>query len=268
MSLHLYYRRIPSLIQDATIPIYYASEKEGPLTQDRSGILIQIGGRHFLVTAFHEPDGWFDQDMREFNDGACLFTSSGEIAFHWMKDRGPETVRIEWENYIFDPSPSVDLAIFELTTATVEKLVGKKFVQITAPSECNDQTKTMLVYGHPFCVADGGDPHDHLPSVWSPSCWREVWHADQEVPHLDLVFRVSDEHYLRDDFPNGTDEKFKGLSGCGIWVTSVRRDGWFEDDAQLIGLFTRFAIKGASVGGTAIHRVMDLITAKYPGNLD
>ena len=84
MSIHHYYRRIPSLIQDATIPIYYASKTEGPLIPDRSGVLIQVGNRRFLATTFR---GWCDEFVRDFNDGGCLFTSSGEIAFDRIEDR-------------------------------------------------------------------------------------------------------------------------------------------------------------------------------------
>ena len=92
MALHRRHKRVPNVIYDSTVPIH-GTHDDFPLVQDRSGVLVQIGAFHFLLTAVHKIQEWFIE-------GGDLFVSSGDMAFHVAEERSYETVKLEIQRHI------------------------------------------------------------------------------------------------------------------------------------------------------------------------
>ncbi|WP_157604909.1 hypothetical protein [Schlesneria paludicola] len=222
------------------------------------------------MTAVHEMEQWCDVAASLIRDTSSLFVSTGEIAFHLNADRGPETVKLEFENLIFLSQNTLDVAILEVTPATAELLNQKAFVQpadlriLNAPKE-----GLFVAYGHPFFLGDPGDPHEAPQVVKSPVCWFDTTPADSSsrqghdaVNHL--LFR----------FPPGLvdprtgkipDDAIKGMSGCGIWqVQPNGNNGQLANYAKLVGILHRQYLKDGWIVATSLRCVKETLAMEYP----
>lgn len=129
--LRRHHQQIPDVIYGATVP-FFGAQNDYPLIQDRTGVLLQIGDRHFLLTAVHELGQWFDLQAKTLLADESIFTSSGQVVYHEAAARGDETIRLEfvWCEFL---TGVLDVAILELDEDSVQRLDGMTFLKVGGP---------------------------------------------------------------------------------------------------------------------------------------
>jgi hypothetical protein len=215
-----------------------------------------------LFTAVHEIDKWFVE-------GGDLFVSTGDIAFHVADERGFETIKLDIQRQILLDEEKLDIAILQLGPGTVEALAERKrFLQPEHLRLLSSPRKgRFILFGHPFFLADPGDPSDSLQVVKSPALWFDTSPADPRLRE-----KHDEENNLLFTFPKGLDlhvqydseEPIKGLSGCGVWSVQYGRDLRLIDDAYLVGNFHHTSPSRGYVAGTSLRCVVTRLADEYP----
>ena len=251
-------KQVATKISNATVLIYYAVDGP-PLIQDRSGVLVKLGDRHFIWTATHELNDWIDSEF-------LLFTSTGNVVYHEPSDRGPETVELIIENRI-ELDDVHDCSILELAPKTVQMLESSKhgleaddLALLHSPTE-----GAFRLFGYPFEEADPGDSSDAKPRVESNSMSIDAVPGNPSLRSS----HVSEDHLVLTHSPDicfsgGTlisESEITGISGGGLWLLP---NGDSSSRVRLVGIFHRSSSTGNYVVGTSLHPICDAIAHKYP----
>lgn len=267
MTVHRDNKQVPHLIHGSTLPIY-GTHDDYVLIQDRSGVLVRLADRLFVLTAVHDLNEFVHEDG-QLRDGRKLFISTEDVVHHDRKHRGPETVELEIERVVLMDEATIDVAAIEISHATAELVASKKtFVSIddmrsvSLPPEGN-----YVVFGHPFALTKSGNAQDAMPKVTSPMAWFDTHPLPSTVrpnhdPEKQVVFHLPHDPELvkrADD----DDEPMKGFSGCGIWHVSDDQSVQ-QGEAKLIGIFCRQCASKEYIVGTSLKCVLDSLAATYP----
>lgn len=264
MAVYLNNTQVPDLIRNATVPVYGAHH-DYPLVQDRSGVLVRLGDRHYILTAAHELEKWLSDD-KQLHPECALFVSTTDQAFHERYHRGPETVELKAERLVILEEPTIDVAAIEISQDTATRLDGvKTFLSLvdirglptpSAPGR-------FLAYGHPFALADAGAPGDAVQIVTSPVAWFDTHALPSDLrpnhdPHKQILCHLPLDPRLVEGAED-PHEPAKGFSGSGIWYCP-HHDG----SPLLVGIFVRQCAPQEYLVATTLKCVLDSLVEHYP----
>jgi hypothetical protein len=156
--------------------------------------------------------------------------------------------------------------VIEISLETANRLDGEK--TFLSPTDMRNlptpsASGSLLVYGHPFALADAGATGDAIQTVTSPAAWFYTHPLPADVrpnhdPQKQMVFYLPHDQRLmeRADDPN---EPAKGFSGGGIWYCP--HDG---GSPLLVGIFVRQCAPQEYLVATRLKCIFDSLAAVYP----
>jgi hypothetical protein len=222
-------RRLTSeVIGPCTSQIF--ENKDNEMQPYASGVLAQLGGNYYILTASHVTEDWSDDHP------LYLKIHGGYISI----------VGIVRETDI-EKSDNIDLAYIKLEDAVVEELKkGNKFITIdkfTLHLKFLD-TMQYCIFGYPVVNQKREE------GVLKTSGMAYYVQGSKPIV-LDYYKLNPKTHFALDfkgkgvDIKSGEKIKFKGvhygLSGCGLWLIKMNKvDAVYKGDVRLIGIMTEF----------------------------
>ena len=205
-------------------------KKENEMQPYASGVLAQLGGHHYILTASHVTEDWSDEHQ------LFLKIHGGYISI----------VGIVRETDI-KKSNNIDLAYIKLEKAVVEELKkGNKFITIGKFTRHLKLLDAMqyCIFGYPVV----NQKREEGVLKTSGMAYYVQGSKPLVLEHYKLD---SSTHFALDfkgkgiDIKSGEKIKFKGvhygLSGCGLWLIKMNKvGGIYNSEARLIGIMTEF----------------------------
>lgn len=221
---------VPAEVNAITVPLYYRFSSDAPLIQDRTGVLVRLADKYFVVTAEHDffirTEGFqcaASTHCKVFHEGDCPFTIVLDIVD-------------------FHADAAADVAVLEITQDTANLLLAgnKQFGEL-----CTGQTltnATFVLLGYPFYLANPNTDEDRRSCTRSPLMWFQTLLFNRSVQDGANEIKLAFTHNV--NYPNGDpvdEEELKGMSGCGIWMQNF--DETHNLRFYLMGIFNRYTSK-------------------------
>lgn len=239
-------------VEWATAPLVHFETKGGKPMEIRTGVLIEIAGAHFLVTAGH--------GMQEHSD-------AGDLLVIVVPGKGSTPVPLIAEWWWSTVSRQEDLDVCRLLPETVQAMGPKfRFLRLSQMMSQNDPEHgkgLYLLLGYPNAMtrpdeegAQRSDPWKYLTTPFHGD-YAKVSNYD---PKLHLILDYERATYNR----RGEKVHPPGLSGCGIYFCGrpITRSILRHDDLKLVAIQTSWHKGEQYVKGTWIDDVL-LILWKY-----
>ncbi|WP_417746683.1 hypothetical protein [Rosistilla oblonga] len=259
-SRRLSHSELPHL---ATVPLAWL-DGEYPIVQDRTGLLLQIGGNYFVMTAAH------DWPCEHDNPGSFeWFASTSDHFRHLPSDRGEESVPLHFKQAFFLDEKTLDVVLFELCKPTVQQLrKKKKFLSqrdLVAPIS---PAWKCEIYGFPLLLSDAGQAgQPHLPVLvqrLSIGCELADTTKHSDAPEYHMLLELP-EKVLGTPVHSTTPvrlelDEFVGISGGGIWVRQAHAS---RRRLRLAGMFRAVNSLEPTAIGTRINHVINALAAQH-----
>jgi len=253
-------REIVPTILSATVPFYAVQDDN--IVRGRSGILLQVGGEYFILTASHDLKAIVENDI-------YLYVG-------WCEE---DLVPVPIHDAVFHMSDeeSLDVAVIKLSTDSTKKILStsKPISLRNVARKCSDEKAFYLVSGYPkewlnifperiestplnyFCLTYKGD---NLP--------LDQFQYDPKL-HLLLGFsRDGKKVNSTDDTPIPSKDGICGISGCGVWriggySPNAIKD-WQPEQVLLVGIEHTYWQKQGAVAATRIQHVLAFLAGGFP----
>jgi hypothetical protein len=243
-------------IGKCTIALYTAAE--GRVVLERSGVLFQLGDRHFVVTCGH------NMEERYLKHKLPLFVvPPGEAVYPIPVEHAMITVG-EGVGAV------VDLALIELPPDTVNILLpGHRFISVVEIDAVPSFRRAMyLVAGYPTALTDV-DENQHLVTTRSLAYVTGPYEGElrpntEYNPDTHIVLSYRTNCIGAEGEPSTCPPPF-GMSGCGIWrlTEGESMENWKPEDAKLVAIQHRYDRERNYVMGTWIGLAMRGIWDRY-----
>jgi hypothetical protein len=259
-------RECPKIIQRHTIAFF--GEQNRKQVQCGSGVLVQIGGRHFVLSAAHVLD---------------LHTQH-KLPFFLMPDEiGKKLVSLHGATLYSSELPAsgdrkddpMDAGFLELTPQIVSELESSKAFLTLQGIEPNDpfhRRSWYMTAGYPYEV--NMSDHElrlHTSTLFAYASWP--YYGERGVPQnfnpeFDLCV-----HFVRDDSTEGDEEVLAdvpdphGVSGCGMWrLASADKpiEAWKPDDVRLVGIQHSWSIDLDILRGVRVNHPLRMLAVSVP----
>jgi hypothetical protein len=251
-------------ISRSTVSIY--GYHQNAVHQNGSGVLLEIGEKHFLLSAAHVID----------------FTSIHGITYMLSPAEGKEPVPLVNFNAgtsalpphrdpkdpdMRDDDP-LDVGFIELNDEIVHRLLPVRRFATLREVDVDNKLKLgcYLILGYPHKLSTT----DSLKQKANAVPLRSVTElcddpADQFDPTM-LVRLKYPEKGLNADMDEVAVPNPKGMSGCGIWrIAEIKkRDKWNKDDVKLVAIDYKWSGQRRYIHGTRVRYVLELIYRFYP----
>ncbi len=196
-------------IEWSTVPLVHFDKSTGLAIEIRSGVLIEIAGMHFLVTAAHEMRDHFE---------------AGDILQIILPGKDSNPVPLNQETFWSTKDPKEDICVCQLLPKTVESMEGSfKFLRLNQMMLQNnpDQLKSLyLILGYPNAMV-----RPDLQGVKRVDPWKYLSYPFQgdfsKIENFDERLHLILE-YSRDT--KNRDQQTvhpPGLSGCGVYFSGL-----------------------------------------------
>jgi hypothetical protein len=208
--------------------------------QAGTGVLLEVGGLHFILTAAHVLDIYGERRLP-------IFVMPELMGARLISLNGAEVFRSEMpisRNPLEDP---MDFGFVQLTPQIVAQLERSKTFLTLRGVDIADAFHAKSWYmtlGYPYEVNRTDQTNRKYDStLFAYASWPycgERGHPSSYRPGFDLFV-----HYTRDDSTEGDEQVLAyvpappGLSGCGIWrLASADRqiEDWTLEDIRLVGI--------------------------------
>lgn len=241
----------------------------GIMDKDRTGVLLQIGGDHFVLTASH-----FIQDY--LDNGTYLFLS-------W-NDEEHCFIPLASDKIATSDSETLDVAVVKLSQEHSVKLL-KRHTPITIDNTARNSLTSdglFLIVGYPRAGTEFRvqNPLEELQepiletlkycAKRTSKQWKGKGLAYSPLMHI--LLGMSQDSYnaatgCGELLP--VHEQVQGISGCGVWLIADRRwkkslDQISLDDCKLIAVEHTYDEKTGVVAGTWIDLVLMMIARQFP----
>jgi hypothetical protein len=244
---------------NCVIPIY--KSKNSLFYSERSGVLLQVHNKRFLLTADHELDDWEEH-------GFAPYTSP---------NRGWDTPLPIQITKPIRPLPQfaedIDIAVFELADETADALQAGWRRFLTVNELCTHRVLTdgfYLVVGYPTPeIKEVGVVHD-IPAAVAKRYWHITTHF---LGSIDALVRFRKEFSFALEYGprsvDGDGNEFKaihvgGMSGCAVFrLTKSLVLDQVLPDVQCVGIQCAF-VPRSHLKGTFITYALDAIRFAYP----
>jgi hypothetical protein len=238
-------------IAKATMPLYALSD--GKLSLERSGVLLRVAERHFMLTCAHDIRDRFIKHKLPAYLGRMTEETS-----HLIRLTNCPMVRVETD--------CVDLAVIELAKDVVEQLLPtNRFISI---SEMDLRPVPLpgcyLVLGFPTVdtTMDEAGRGVKTLGLW----YVTVLHRGELHPNtkydsrIHIVLNYGKEAIGENEEPSVVPHP-GGLSGCGIWrlTNDENWDNWKPEDVKLVAIQHRYDKDRDYVMGSWVHLAIQMI---------
>ena len=259
-------RECPPVIQRHTIAFF--AEQSRKQIQCGSGVLLQIGGRYFVLTAAHVLDL---HALHRFPiylmpdeiggtvislDGAKLYSSE----LPQSKDR------------LDDP---MDAGFLELTPRIVSELVSSKtFLPLRDidPHDAFHRRSWYMTVGYPYEVnVSDHERRSHTSTLFAYASWP--YYGERGMPpNFNPAFDLF-VHFMRNDSTEGDEEIVasipnpKGVSGCGMWRLAAADkpiELWKPEDVRLVGIQRSWPKDLETLRGVRVFHPLKMLAESLP----
>jgi len=247
------YSECPERLSDVTVPIL--GEIDNCLKDIRSGVLLQIGELHFLITAAHRIKYW-SQHQARFHIAAA--------------ESGRSTIPLFSPKFALLNEEVVDIAIFEVDADVARHAVGDgyRFMRISdlLLFEEGRETDLFVVYGYPL-VEGEQDSRQHmcLNGLTYLTIWKtgELPSSYERGTHF-LLDYDKEQHRSTGEWVQAP--RLHGISGGGIWYAGDARhlERWEVSDLRLVGIQHRCNRPKEYVMGTHIGFALQVLWENWP----
>lgn len=247
-----------------TMPLYTMQFDKG--IQCGSGVLLQIGEEHFLITAAHT----FDQ-LKAAGD-LPLFIISGVIGENLIPLYGITKRTSQTRDPIHRRDDPFDVCVCELTKEIATKVKKKRFLHLNEldPFDAFDPRSWYMVFG---CPTQWNPSDDGGKRVFSTACSLNtfVYCGERgELPNLDKEVQVAMDYNPDTCTPDNPGDPVppdpSGMSGCGIWrLVAAHSDTarWTPDDIRLVAFEHSWEQVFRVLKGTRIRYALQLIRRNH-----
>ena len=243
-------------IDHSTVPICF--HNDGVMTPDRSGVLLQIGSLHFLITAAHVGDDHTIPDAAKQGYAPCVV----------LPEKGTIPVPIDSDRYMITIDRNEDVAVFLLTDETVVRLAKHyRFLRLSHLQSRNhiaNEHAMYLISGFPQGMV-AQEPDAKRMEIWYYLTVLYNGNYDNVpgfIPSTHIVLKYERRTHNRD----GKTIHPPGMSGCGIWFVahSLTWPLFTAADFRLTGIQNAWHKDHEYARGTWIDVVMKIIWRYYP----
>jgi hypothetical protein len=259
-------RECPPIIQRHTIAFF--GEQNGRQLQCGSGVLLEVGGRHFILTAAHVLD----------------LHSQHKIPVWVMPDEiGKKVVSLDGATLYASEMPAsgdrcddpMDAGFLELTPGIVSELASSKAFLPLRDIDIRDpfhRRSWYMTVGYPYEVNQSDhDRRKHTSTLFAYASWPycgERGAPPNFRPGFDLFV-----HYVRDDSTEGDENVLAdvpepyGVSGCGMWrLASADKpiEAWKPDDVRLVGIQHSWQKGIETLRGVRVFHPLTMLAASLP----
>jgi hypothetical protein len=244
----------------ATMPFYTMQNNKG--IQCGSGVLLQVGEKHFIVTAAHTFDILTKADLGVGITNGVI--NDKLIELNNITVRTSQTTDpIDRED---DP---FDIAVLELPgDVGVEVSRGKRFLHLNEldPFDRQDPRSWYMVFGYPTAWNPSDDEgkrvHSTACSLNTFLYCGERGKLPRECPVTEILMDFKKEHCIPDKEGDPDPPNPNGMSGCGIWRLAhagIETTRWKPGDARLVGIEHTWNKDFHVLRGTRISCALQLI---------
>ncbi|MCE9562125.1 MAG: hypothetical protein K8U57_08725 [Planctomycetes bacterium] len=228
----------PRIIQRNTIAFF--GEKNRQQLQCGSGVLLEIGGRHFILTAAHVLD-------LHSSHGIPLWVMPDEIGKRVISLDGAVLFASEMPESRDRRDDPMDAGFLELPPQIVSELLPSKEFLPLRNIDIRDPFRARSWYmtvGYPYEVnLPDHDRRSHTSTLFAYASWPYTGERGMPPnfnPGFDLLV-----HYMRNDSTEGDESVLAyvpeppGVSGCGMWrlaAADKHIETWTADDIRLVGI--------------------------------
>ncbi|RIK76864.1 MAG: hypothetical protein DCC68_18445 [Planctomycetota bacterium] len=234
---------------------------DGKLIPDRSGVLLQIGSLHFVVTAAHLNNDHQLKDAMDHGYDPCIT----------MPAKGLLPVVLGGTKYLSTKSKSEDITVILLTDEIVAQLRDHyRFLRLTdvAPLDTLRPTRLYLINGFPLNLVRQ-EPNAKRSEVWRYVTCRYQGNID-DVENFDPDIHLA-LHYDKHSYSgDGIRVSPKGMSGCGVWYVAEGHVAPHvsPESLKLVGIQTAWHPRLQYALATRIRLVLYIIWRYYPDSRD
>ena len=246
----------------AVVPIYRYAPDHDHARLLGSGSLLAIGGRYFLVTAGHVVDEVCDGEVQQDH---IYVPPLPEGAFVPVVGR-----------FTGDRTSRNDIAVIELDAAAVERLQGRRFLNLTDIDLSTAPLPAGWYYTHGYPYEDAtrggsGDEFRAKPYTLGTRLYAGDTNSLRTyVPGLHVLLEVPTNVVDGAGNEGAFPESLQGISGSPLWRAFTYGSApsmWTPDEARVVGVETSVTSMGRGVlvvQGTRWFVVLELLRHAYP----
>jgi hypothetical protein len=254
----------------STVPIY--TSIAGVVAPLATGVLLRIGGYHFLLTAAHVLDKVLAFDQHGI--AATLLITPGAKGKNLIPLRNLPTIgrTVKGKSGYREDDP-FDVGFLELTEDVVDRLVpDRRFLCLTDLDldDTQDARSRYVVVGFPelYSATDQNRTVTSDPLLYVSLIYRhdrgEIadYNAEVEIVLDYIPDRSRDMHGERSKLPAHP----RGISGCGIWrflVPGQSLQSWSPNSLKLVGIQHTWNKGVEAFRGTRIGYTIGIISQRY-----
>jgi len=243
-----------------TIPFY--TEQRGRTILFGTGVLLQIGDKHFIVSAGHNFDARRMCDLP-------LWVTDG-VPGNRLLPVGQVVIRSsETNDPYYRTDESFDSAVCELSSEVAAQIaVNKRFLRLidVDPWDRQEPRSWYMVYGYPTSLSP---PDEQTRSIGSAAvAFATFIYCDERGPldNYDRAVSIAldfDPTNIRDDAGHtAVPPHPEGMSGCGIWrLVEAGTDTrlWTPNEVKLVAIDHALRPRERVLIGTRIKYALQLI---------
>jgi hypothetical protein len=241
-----------------TAPIGFANDPNMPVTVDRTGVFLRIGGQSFILSAAHDFKAIIDSGYRP-----CILMPKPDL----------KAIFCGCDRSLFANHPEVDLAVVLLEQEVVD-YVGEhyRFLRISdlmPPDHVAHEGAVYLVTGFPNALYGRDDAGIKRCEIWRyltipyTGNYQNVRGYDPSI-HIIL-------EYERDTLSReGKTVHPPGMSGSGIWFVGnpLTTQFFSVKDFRLVGIQNAWRKEFEYAKGTWIKLALQMIWRYFPDSRD
>lgn len=241
-------------VEWATAPLVHFESKGGKAIEFRTGVLIEIAGAHFLVTAAH--------GMQEHFDSADLL----QIV---VPDKGSTPVPLIAERWWSTVDSQEDLNVCRLLPQTVQAM-GPNFrflrlSQMMSQNHPEHGEGLYLLLGYPQSMTRPDEEGVRRSDPWK--YLTTPFHGDYaKVSNYDPTLHLILDYERATYNCNGEKVHPPGLSGCGIYFCGhpITRSVLRHEDLKLVAIQTSWHKGEQYVKATWVNDALLVLWKYYP----
>jgi hypothetical protein len=248
---------IPRLVR-ATVPFYAVQNDK--IVRDRSGVLLRIADRYFILTASHDLEAIIHNEIH--------------LYVGWSESEGTPYPIADARYHLTEDS-SRDIAVIALSPSSVPHI-------LSSHDPISLREIALRIDTSPGFFAVCGYPQEWLSVMpdrveSSPLVFISRFHQGERTatdfewsfdPQIHGLFELTQNAVRHDNVSVmlPPSEGMVGISGCGVWRIADWKSSasWNPGQCKLVAIEHRYNEKGKYVCATWIPYVVQRLVAEYP----